>query len=131
MPKIKLGELSINMQSGLKMKIGEIFRVKKRRSGVKVGRAMSVDDFLKLMERKDEVRELRLECKAQKLLSIARGKMARLKYPLVSNEQLLFDRIEEWVNRKGWLPGSYFYMLKMLNQGKRYEEIIPSCHALF
>lgn len=118
----------------MKMKLGVLLASRKLRSGIRLGRVskgLSFDEIEKRLEAKYKSQSLRRDCRAQKLLSIARGKMACLKYPVVSDEQLLFDRIEDWVNRKGWLPGSYKYMLGMLNQGKRYEEIIPSCHALF
>lgn len=115
----------------IKMKLGELSIVRQLRSGVRVGKALTFDEIEKRLEAKYEGRSVRRDCRAQKLLLIARGKMACLKYPVVSDEELLFERIESWVNREGWLPGSYKYMLSMLIQGKRYEEIIPSCHALF
>lgn len=115
----------------IKMKLGVLLAKKQTRSGARTGRSLTIEEFLERMERLAGSLIVRNRCKAEKLIAMTRGKMVRLKYQPVSNESLLFDRISDWVDRKGWLPGSYVYMLKMLRQGKRYEEIIPSCDALF
>ena len=115
----------------IKMKLGELSIIRHPRSRARVSKSLTFEEIEKRLEEKYQGQSYRRDCRAQKLVSIVRGVVVRLRYELTSNEKMLFDRIEDWVNRRGWLPGSYRYMLGMLRQGKRYEEIIPSCHALF
>lgn len=95
-------------------------REKKSRGVKRPDEVLTVDEYIKRLDIREQKAELKRYKKGRELIEA----LDEVKFPS-ANEALLFTRIVDFFERRRWLPDSYRRMLRHLANGRRYDEIIP------